>query len=179
VPVGRGRAYLSDASALVDAVLGGWQVAGINSVYAGEMVTLRYNPTAAQQVSGIQQDFSGANKYRPNVIGEVLAPEGERTVQNWFNRDNLVIPTDPSQPFGNAPRNNVRGPLFWQVDLVLSKRFQLPWRSSNVEFRSEFFNLFNRSNFRAPDSNRSSAGFGTITQTFDPRIVQFGFKVTF
>ncbi len=179
LPVGRGRAYLNDASALVDAALGGWQVAGINSVYAGETVTLRYNPTPAQQVSGIQQDFRGANNYRPNVTGDVLAPENERTVRNWFNRNNVVIPTDPSQPFGNAPRNGVRGPLVWQVDLVLSKRFALPWRTSNVEFRSEFFNLFNRSNFRAPDGNRSNAGFGTITQTFDPRIVQFGLKWNF
>ncbi|MFN2445908.1 MAG: TonB-dependent receptor domain-containing protein [Vicinamibacterales bacterium] len=179
LPVGRGRHFMSDASAAVDALLGGWQVAGINSVYAGEAVTLTYTPTAAQQVSGIQQDFRGANNYRPNVTGDVLAPDGERTVQNWFNRNNVVVPTDPSQPFGNASRNSVRGPLVWQVDMVLSKRFALPWRTSNVEFRSEFFNLFNRTNLRAPNGNRSLASFGTITQTYDPRIIQFGLKLNF
>ena len=47
------------------------------------------------------------------------------------------------------------------------------------EFRGEFFNLLNRTNFRAPNGNRSSARFGTITTTYDPRIMQFGFKVSF
>ena len=87
-------------------MLGGWQIAGINSVYAGETVTLTYTPAAAFQVSGIQQDFRGANNYRPNVIGEVLVPEraadGAELVQPHAS---VVIPTDPSQPFGNAPRN--------------------------------------------------------------------------
>jgi hypothetical protein len=48
---------------------------------------------------------------------------------------------------------------------------------TRFEFRFEAFNLLNRTNFRAPNGNRSSAGFGTITSTFDPRQLQFGFKV--
>ena len=72
---------MSDANALTEAVLGGWMIAGINTVAPGEMVTLTYTPTAAQQVSGIQQDFRGANNYRPNVSGDPLVPEGERTHQ--------------------------------------------------------------------------------------------------
>jgi hypothetical protein len=179
LPFGRGQRYLNDASAAVDALLGGWQVAGINTIAPGEMVTLVYTPTAAQQVSGIQQDFRGANNYRPNVIGDVLTPEGQRSHLNYLNRASVVNPTDPSQPFGNAPRNSVRGPLLWQVDLVMSKRFAMPWRSGSFEFRAEFFNLFNRTNFRAPNGNSSSAAFGTITTTYDPRIIQFGLKVNF
>jgi hypothetical protein len=179
LPVGRGRRYLSDASALTDALLGGWQIAGINWLQAGENATLRYTPTAAQQVSGIQQDFRGANAYRPNVTGEVLVPSDQRSPTNYLSRDTVVIPTDNSQPFGNAPRNSIRGPMYWAVDLVASKRFGLPWADSNFEFRAEFFNLFNRSNFRAPNPNRSAANYGTITATYDPRIIQFGFKVNF
>ena len=130
-------------------------------------------------MSGIQQDFRGANNYRPNVIGDPLVPEGERTVQNWFNRANVVIPTDPSQPFGNAERNSVRAPLFWQLDLLVAKRVPMPWRSGALELRAEFFNLLNRTNFRAPNGNRSMAAFGTITQTYDPRQIQFGAKISF
>jgi hypothetical protein len=156
-----------------------WQIAAINSVYSGEPVTFTYAPLASFVVSGIAQDFRGANNYRPNVIGDPYAPEGERTVQNWFNRNNVVVPTDPSQPFGNAQRNSVRGPAFWQVDLALSRRVRMPWPSGAVELRAEFFNLFNRSNFRAPNGNRSAAAFGTITQTYDPRQVQLGLKVSF
>ncbi len=109
---------------VVDAFIGGWQMAGINTFYAGETVTLTYTPGAAFQVSGIQQDFRGANNYRPNVIGEVMVPEDQRNVQNWFSRAGVVAPTDPSQPFGNAPRNAYRGPTVWQVDFAASKRFR-------------------------------------------------------
>jgi len=180
LPFGRARQLLSDIPVALDALIGGWQIAGVNSIYPGETVTLTYtqnNPVF--QVSGIAQDFRGANNYRPNVIGEVLLPKDQRDVQNWFNRNNVVIPTDPSQPFGNAERNSVRGAKIWQVDLVASKRFALPWRQSGFEFRAEFFNLFNRTNFRAPNGNRSSAAFGTITATYDPRIIQFGLKFNF
>jgi len=179
VPVGRDRQLLGEAGALVDAILGGWQIAGINSVYSGDPVTFTYTAAPAFQVSGIQQDFRGANNYRPNVTGDPLAPEGERTISNYFNRTNVVIPTDPSQPFGNAERNSVRGPLFWQIDLVASKRFTMPWPQGTLEFRAEFFNLLNRTNFRAPNGNRSAAGFGTITSTYDPRQIQLGVKVNF
>ena len=142
-------------------------------------MTFIYNPSPAFQVSGIQQDFRGANNYRPNVTGDPLVPEGERTVQNWFNRANVVIPTDPSQPFGNAERNSVRAPLFWQLDLLVAKRVPMPWQSGALELRAEFFNLLNRTNFRAPNGNRSMAAFGTITQTYDPRQIQFGAKISF
>jgi hypothetical protein len=182
LPFGTGRRFAGNASRTLDLVIGGWQIAGANQITAGEPFTLIYSPTAAFQVSGIQQDFRGANNYRPNVIGPVLVPKDQRTVLNWLNRDSVVIPTDPSQPFGNAERNGYRGPRVWQVDMGAFKRFALPWRTSNLEFRAEFFNLLNRTNFRAPSGNslnRSQASFGTITATYDPRIIQFALKFNY
>jgi hypothetical protein len=176
VPAGRGQRWGSGMSRGLDLLVGGWQLAGINTVYAGEPVTFRYNPAASFQVSGIAQDFRGANNYRPNVVGDPYAAEGEQTITNWFNRNSVVIPTDPSQPFGNAERNVVSGPNFWQMDLAASKQVTLTGRT-RLEVRFEAFNLLNRSNFRAPDGNRSNAGFGTITQTFDPRQMQLGIKL--
>ena len=137
-----------------------------------------YTPAANAAVSGIQQDFRGQNIFRPNVAGDVYAPKDQRTINNWFNKDNVIVPTDISQPFGNAPRNIARGPLFWQVDFAMSKHFAFA-TSRDVEFRFEAFNLFNRTNFRPPNSNRSSAGFGTITTTYDPRQLQLGVKLNF
>jgi len=52
LPFGRDRKFLSAASPVVDAIVGGWQVAGINTIFAGEAVTLTYTPSAAFQVSG-------------------------------------------------------------------------------------------------------------------------------
>ena len=176
LPFGRGKRWGGNVSRALDVVVGGWQLAGVNSIIPGEMVTFTYSPTAAFQVSGIQQDFRGANNYRPNLACDPYASAGQQSITNWFNRDCVVIPTDPSQPFGNAPRNNVRGPKFWQVDLAASKIVALSDRA-RVEVRIEAFNLFDRANFTAPNANRSSAAFGTITSTYDPRQVQLGVKL--
>ena len=179
LPFGRGRKYLGDASSVVDAILGGWQMSGIFNAWSGERINLRYSPAAAFQVSGITQDFRGANDYRPNVIGDILAPASERSIRNYFNKDNVVLPTNPSQPFGNAKRNAVQGYPFYQVDFSLAKYFPIPWRSSRIQLRLEAFNLLNRTNFNAPNSNRSSAAFGTITSARDPRQIQIGVKYQF
>ncbi|HET7217542.1 MAG TPA: TonB-dependent receptor [Vicinamibacterales bacterium] len=176
LPFGRGGKWGANVSPLVDALIGGWQLAGINSVFAGEPVTFTYNPGATFVVSGIAQDFRGANNYRPNVTCDPLAAGSDRTIDNWFNRSCVVAPTDRSQPFGNAERNSVRGPFFWQLDLAASKKFPLGG-GARFEFRLEAFNLLNRTNFRAPNGNRSAAGFGTITSTYDPRQLQLGFKL--
>jgi hypothetical protein len=179
LPFGRGRRYLSDPSPIVEALFGGWQIAGINWLYSGETITLTYTPAASFQVSGIQQDFRGANNYRPNLVGDPVLPSDQRTPQAYLDRNAVVIPTDPSQPFGNAPRNNVRGPYIWQIDFMAGKRVPMPWRSGFAEFRIEAFNLLNRTNFRAPNGNRSAAAFGTITATYDPRQLQLGLKLSF
>ncbi len=175
LPFGRGRRWGANVSPALDALVGGWQVSGINVVTPGEPVTFTYSPAAAFQVSGIQQDFRGANNYRPNLTCDPYAAAGEQSITNWFNRACVVIPTDPSQPFGDAPRNNVRGPNFWTFDFAAVKRVALAGTSA-FELRVEAFNLFNRVNFAAPNGNRSAAGFGTITAAYDPRQVQIGAK---
>ena len=88
----------------------------------------------------------------------------------------VTIPTDPSQPFGNAKRNSVRGPDYWTVDFAVTKQVELPG-PARIQLRLEAFNLFNRVNYGPPNSIRSSAAFGTITSTYDPRQMQLGVKV--
>ena len=159
-------------------ILGGWQLAAINNMWAGEAITFQYTPTAAASVSGIAQDFRGANNYRPNIVCDPTLPSGQATVTRYFNPDCVQVPTDPSQPFGNAKRNSVRGDSIYQLDMALSKSF--PVRGDNrIEFRLEAFNVLNKTNFRAPSGNRSSGAFGTITATYDPRQLQIGAKLVF
>jgi len=176
LPFGRDRRWGGNVSRGLDALIGGWQLAGTNMLTAGEAVTFTYAPAAAFQVSGIQQDFRGANNYRPNVTCDPYAPAGQQSITNWFNRDCVVVPTDPSQPFGNAARNSVRGPNFWSFDLAAIKQVALAGQT-RLEVRLEAFNLFNRVNFAAPNGNRTAAGFGTITAAYDPRQVQLGVKL--
>jgi hypothetical protein len=174
LPFGRGKRWGNGISSGLDVLVGGWQLAGINMITPGEMVTLTYSPAAAFQVSGITNDFSGANNYRPNITCDPYA--ADPSISAWFNPSCVSIPTDPSQPFGNAPRNNVRGPNFWQFDAAASKNVALGG-SAKLQIRLEAFNLFNRDNFVAPASNRSAPNFGTIAGTFDARQVQLGVKV--
>ena len=178
LPFGEGHRWLSNAGPLVNAIVGGWTLSGINTMTSGETVNLVYTPAASFIVSGIQQDFRGANNYRPNQNG---SPYGDTSsVTSYLSRETVTLPTDPSQPFGNAPRNSVRGPWFWQLDAVLAKDFRLPiGTDTRAQFRFEAFNLLNRANFRGPNGNRSAGGYGTITQTYDARQLQLGVKVTF
>ena len=85
-------------------------------------------------------------------------PKDSARVQNWFNRDAVVVPTDPSQPFGNAAaQQRTAGRCCGRSTSPRRKRFAAAVADGNFEFRAEFFNLFNRTNFRAPNGNRSAA----------------------
>jgi len=176
LPFGHGRRWGSGMPSALDAVLGGWQLAGINTFVPGETVTFTYAPTTAFIVSGIAQDFRGANNYRPNVTCDPYAPAGEQSITNWFNKNCVSIPINPSQPFGDAGRNTVRGPKFWQIDLAGVKQVALS-NTARIELRLEAFNLLDRVNFTAPNGVRSSGAFGTITSTYDARQVQLGVKL--
>ena len=172
LPFGKDRRYGSDMNAVLDAVLGGWSVVGINTLASGTPVNLSYSPTLPFSVSG-------SPTYRPNLIGDPLTPEDQRTISNYLNPAAAEIPTDRSQPFGNAARNVARGPGFAQFDLGLHKAIGLGRDNTRLEFRLEAFNLFNRSNFSTPNANRSNSNYGTITSTSAARQIQVGVKVHF
>ncbi len=83
-------------------------------------------------------------------------------------------------PFGTSPRNFLRGPGQKNVDFSVVKFFPIT-EVSKVEFRAEFFNIFNLVNFEQPNSNAFvPSTFGAITQTSaGPRIIQFALKYNF
>jgi hypothetical protein len=88
-------------------------------------------------------------------------------------------------PFGNASRNPGRTPAFYETNLSLNKQFNIPVENMKVEFRSEFYNLFNHTNLYLPSSGLGGTlggaptSGGVISSTFEPRIVQFGLKVIY
>ena len=178
LPFGHGRRWLNDAHPILNAVLGGWTISGINTMTSGAPATLVYTPTASWAVSGISQEYRGSNTYRPNVTG---SPYGnKKSITEYLSKTSVTIPADASQVYGNAPRNSVRLPWFWQLDFVASKNFTLPFgRHTTLQVRAEAFNLLNRTNFAGLSTNRTSANFGTITSAFDARQIQLGAKITF
>jgi Carboxypeptidase regulatory-like domain/TonB-dependent Receptor Plug Domain len=173
LPFGHGKKWGANSSSALNAVIGNWQVSGINTITPGEMVTFTYTPAAQAQVSAITNDFSGANNYRPNVTCDPMA--ANPTIQQWFNPSCVAVPTAFDQPFGNSPRNSVHGPNFWTFDFAAIKNFAVTAKA-RFQFRLEAFNLFNRANYGPPAANRSATTFGTITSAYDARQMQLGFK---
>jgi hypothetical protein len=182
LPFGRGRAFAGALPGALEAVIGGWTITGINTMRSGQTINLRYTPSAQASVTANLPTFLGGVALRPNVSGPVLAPEGSRTIDNYFNISNVSVP-DPrlnQLPFGNAGRNIARSDPFYQLDFGLQKNFPLPiTEATRLEFRAEFFNLFNKTNFGAANSDRSSGGFGQIRSAFPARQIQFALKLSF
>lgn len=174
LPYGKGRRFGSNANSLLNAVLGGWRGTLINTMSSGLPVNLNYGPASRYSVSGYPT-------YRPNLLGDPMAPSDQRNIDNYFNKANVTIPVDPlnPNPFGNAGRNTVRSFAIYQADLGLHKEFPLWKESKKLEFRTEFFNLFNKTNFQAPNSTASSSSFGTIRSAFPARVIQMALKFVF
>ncbi|MEJ7617643.1 MAG: TonB-dependent receptor [Pyrinomonadaceae bacterium] len=176
VPVGRGRRLGGDLPSIAEAVIGGWTVSGINTMTSGQPINLRYGPSP---VTANLPSFLGGVALRPNVSGDPLAPDDERTIDNYFNRNNVSIPS-VDQPFGSAGRNIARSNAFFQLDLGVHKNFRVPLNEeTRIEFRAEFFNLLNKTNFGGANSDRSSGAFGTIRSAFPARQIQFALKFYF
>ena len=173
LPFGKDRRFGNSLHPVMEGILGGWRLVGINTMTSGVPVNLSYTPATASVVSGLPT-------YRPNLLGDPVIPSGERTNRTLVLDQAMVeIPADRSQPFGNAPRNSVRSDPFRQFDLGLHKAFGLGRDQTRIEARIEAFNLFNTTNFGSANGNRSASNFGTITSASPARQVQLGLKLYF
>jgi hypothetical protein len=162
--------------------LGGWQLNSIVTLTSGQPLNIRY-PDASGILSDGQADFLGNVALRPNLIDPALGvkvADDQRSYLNYLNRANLATPP-VTNPFGNLGRNVVYGFPLYQTDFVLAKNFSLSKlrEGARLQFRSEFYNFFNKTNFGAPDVNLASANFGRVSSTFDPRLVQLALKLQF
>jgi hypothetical protein len=177
LPFGKGRAFGSDMPYVLDAFVGGWTVTGINTMASGQVVNFRYSPSP---VTANLPSFIGGVALRPNLVGNPILPKDERTIDRYFDAAALQLPS-VNQPFGNAGRNIARGDSFYQFDFGLQKNFALLFinEASKLEFRTEFFNLFNKTNFGAPNSTFATAGFGQVRSTTPARQIQFALKLSF
>lgn len=182
LPFGKGRRYGKSINGAIDAIVGGWQASAINTMQSGQPLNLRYPDTAGILSDG-QATFLGNVSLRPNVVDGnigVLAPASERSYLNYFNKANLVRPA-VTAPFGNLGRNVANGFPLYVTDFVLAKSFPLRFinEGARLQFRSEFYNLLNKTNFSAPNVDITSGAFGTSTGTFDSRYIQFALKIQF
>ena len=178
VPFGKGRRFGGSSNPFVDALFGGWEVDTINTANSGLPLDVSYTPTAANDVTGRIPDYRGEAILRPNLVGNPAGASGADSLNKYLNPAAFAVPS-PSSPFGNLGRNTFRTPDFWQWDLGVDKTFRLPREGMGLQFRSEFFNVLNHTNFGNPDVNISDSAFGTIRTTFAARQIQFALKLLF
>jgi len=157
-------------------LLSGWQLNGITSLRSGQP----FNVT-----TGVDTNFDASNNDRPNVVGNPKLPGGRSriaTMSAFFNTAAFVVPP-VGAPYGNAKFNMLFGPKYVNTDLSAFKTFRIyergNVREANVQFRVEFFNIFNNVNMNLPNSTQRSPAFGTISGAGSPRIVQCALRLSF
>jgi hypothetical protein len=153
--------FLKNRHDAVGRIFGGWEISGITTVSSG--------PVASPGISTGRNGLAT----RPNLVGDV---EGARTVQQWFNTAAFAEPAPGF--FGNAGRNIIREPGTHKWDMSFFKNNRIT-ESVNLQFRAEFFNIFNHASFNGINTTFGSGAFGSVTSARDPRIVQFGLKLGF
>lgn len=198
LPFGKGRTFAHDLNPVVDGVLGGWQVSADNTMQAGTPFNLTYGPNSNQLASTqIVANYRGVNLYRPNRVAGVPLTQGRSVVPSattgyiqYINYNAVALPATKNSagayqpPFGNMSRNPGRTPPLYQTDLDFNKRFNLPKEGTQIEFRSEFYNIFNHTNLYLPSTISGTQGAnassgGLISSTFTPRVIQFALKLIY
>jgi hypothetical protein len=172
LPFGKGKKFLSEEG-WVNKIVSGWQTFGIVTSQSGRPFTVALLPDI--DISGTGRASLGfGNNDRPNIIGNVVL--ANQTSDRWFDTSAFAFPT--AGTFGNAGRNILTGPNYFNVNASLVKNTSIT-ETINLQFRFEAFNLFNRPNFDLPDNFLGSPTFGRITSARDPRHLQFGVKLLF
>ena len=176
LPFGRGKAFGKDLSRGVDLLLGGWEFSPIFTAQTGLPLTMNQSQIV---------NIGGERRSRPDRLADGSLPDSQRTVDRWFNTSAFVPLSNtpgavgfvPNRIFGNSGVGVVRGPGLVNFDFNLAKDFMIYERFS-AQFRAEFFNAVNHSNFGVPGVT-TGAGFGQIVSANDARIIQFALKLKF
>jgi hypothetical protein len=178
LPYGRGRQYGSQLSRGADLLLGGWDFSPIITAQTGLGLTIIQ--------SGLL-NLGSERQSRPNRLANGTLPADQRTVDRYIDTAAFkILQTSPTadgfvpfQAFGTSGVGVTRGPGLFNIDFNLSKNFAIK-EGQALQFRAEFFNALNHSNFSVPGVNISSGGFGQIIQTStEARIIQFALKYRF
>jgi hypothetical protein len=184
LPFGHGKPYASNLSGIANGVVSGWGVDGITTFQRGFPLKISYSGSTPLEAANL-----GVANVRPDVVAGCDKKAGGGTVANWFNTDCFTTP--PDWGFGSESRVDsvLRGDGAKNFDFAIFKRTTIAERVG-IEFRTEFFNLFNHPQFGIPGQgfNGTSAsagvpagnGFGQVTSTLgNPRLIQFAMIVRF
>jgi hypothetical protein len=175
LPFGKGKMLLNSAPALVDDLVGGWQLSMISRYRSGLPSAIFYNGIWPTNFSfgavayPINPSFSVSNGFdshgNPAVFSDAAASSN-----NWL----------PMYAGNVGTRAAVRLAGMTNFDIAIAKSFRLPFEGHSIQFRGEAFNAFNHANFLNPNLDASSPStFGEYTQATPPRVMQFVLRYQF
>jgi len=159
VPMGDGHSFLGTAPAPLRMLATGWQFTGLGLLHSGIADTVYIGTNTYGNQDYINQ--------RPNVNPGQSFYAADKSWRSWLNSNAWSLPASGS--FGTSGRNTIYGPTFKQVDTSVIKETPLT-AGKSIEFRVEFFNVFNHPNFAQPNTTFGTEGFGRIFNTFGATI---------
>lgn len=168
LPFGKDRTFFSDAPRIIRYLISDFQINTITTVQSGQPFTV---------TTGSFDALTGISNRRPNLVGNP-----NENVPNGFAFNPAAFQIPPAGFLGNAGRNIVRGDGYFNADFAVLRSFALPFWGEryNLQFRAEFFNIYNNVNFTAPVTSLSNAAFGRyVSNAAAPRVIQFGLKLNF
>jgi hypothetical protein len=183
LPFGHGKKFLAGMSGAGDKLVSGWGIDGVTTFQRGFPLKISWSGPA----TALENASLGVSNVRPDVVAG-CSKGGSRTLTSWFNTNCFAAP--PQWGFGTESRvdDSLRADGINNFDFAIFKRTTITERMG-VEFRTEFFNLFNHPQFGFPGTNfdpaagnNSANGFGTVTSTNTgntPRLIQFALKFIF
>jgi hypothetical protein len=164
-------------NAFVKTIFDNWQVSGVCTFATGLPQPVNFSTSDGADIAG------GGDGVRANLVGDVLHAGG--TFYQWFNTAAFARP--PQGYYGNAPVRPIYGPGQNNWDITLMKAFPL-WKDRfSLEFRSEFYNAWNHTQYATvdnnpvfdPDGNQINGQFGQVISTRFPRVIQFSLRLNF
>jgi hypothetical protein len=170
IPVGKGKRF-STGRGVLDYILGGWQINNWFQAHSG----IAFTPIiSSDQANTGQAGWTGYEHL--NKVGNPGL--SKKSAAEWFNTAAYATPTFGT--FGDAGRNSLRGPSFWNLDTSLFRLFPVG-EGRRVEFRLEAYNVFNHVNLGQPHNDiNSGTAFGTINSTANAaRQLQLAAKFVF
>jgi hypothetical protein len=186
LPFGKGKKFGNSWNNVTNALLGNWQVTVIEKITSGFPVfIIDSNPDSGANLINVGTGSPAGranevgNPFQAGTIAGCTGPSKLTASGYWFNPCAFAVPA--AGELGDSSRAPLAGPDFVNTDFSVIKRFALPWENMGLDFRVEMFNLFNHAQFGLPGSDiNAPASFGLISSTVNnPRLVQFGLKLTF
>jgi hypothetical protein len=172
LPLGHGKKYGGTMNPVANAVVGGWEVGAIVSLWSGNALTAG---------SGFSDNSGtlGSGPFLGNRGDCIAGPNYPKTSAGaagiqWIAQNDVMFPLKGT--FGDCRNGNFRGPGLRTVDLGLHKAFALG-ESRRLEFRTEFVNAFNHPILNAPQMFVGASTFGQISTSQGERNIQFALKL--